>query len=431
MKRTIQILLGRTTAHLMLLTRSRSIAFPAAIVLTITIAIGSIAQESPARKAESAAPKSAKSNDSGEETPVADAKDEWRLFRGDPAFHAHRDVEISRSPRLLFRHDTGERTSSSPTIAAGRIYIGTESGKLLAFGLEPREGKAEALFTYEAESAIRASPSFHEGRLYFGDMFGVFHCVDATTGKQEWKLDTQGSEIIASANFFKDSKGRDLVIFGTYDGLLWAVDARKGEEVWTFEAGGPIHASPAISGATTCIAGCDESVRIVDLETGKEKAQLPMGAYTPASPVFAGTRIYVGTHASEVLGFDWKSGEKLWTYQNPRRSFPFSSSPALSGDRLVVGGEDKLVHCIDRRTGDALWTFPTRAKVEASPLIAGKVVIIGSGDKNLYLLELESGKEIWRYEADGAFVGSAALARGRLVATTQSGTILCFDVTSR
>lgn len=351
--------------------------------------------------------------------------EDWAVFRGGPRFHAHRQWEISDSPVLVWTYDAGVDIESTAAIADGKAYVANADGDLLALDLFTTEKTGKLLWKFKAQGGIRSSPGYHKGRLYFGDDFGFFYAVDAVSGKEAWNLDTEGAEIIASANF-----AGDRVLFGSYDHQLYCLDAGSGRTIWKLETTAPIHSSPVLIGNRTFVTGCDEILRAVDIDTGKETMQMEMSSYTMASPVVAGSHLYVGTFASEFVAVDWEKRQVIWTYKHPRKSFPFAASAALAGDRLVVGGRDKLIHCLDRISGKPIWTFPTGARVECSPVIAGNRVIAGSSDKNLYLLDLDSGNEVWRYAADGAFLASPALAHGRLVIGTDNGLVYCFDVTT-
>ena len=39
-----------------------------------------------------------------------------------------------------------------------------------------------------------------------------------------------------------------MVYVGSEDGRLYALDARTGQEKWSFKTGSPVHSSPAVAG---------------------------------------------------------------------------------------------------------------------------------------------------------------------------------------
>ena len=353
--------------------------------------------------------------------------DTWPTFRGDARLSGYRDVSIAERPKLLWSYDSGATITSTAAIVGGKVWVGTQEGHLLALDLqtsEPVERAGKLLWKYESEGApIQSSPGVADGKVYFGDDYGIFHAVDAETGKKVWSRDTEGMEIISSAVFHGDS-----VLFGGYDNFIWALDRKSGKVRWKIETGGPVHGTLAIADGRTYASGCDALLHIIDIEAQKEEASIELPDYSAASPSVVGDRLFLGLNSGSVFGIDWKERKVAWTYTHPKRVFPYSSSAAVHGGRLYVGGEDKMLHCLDQATGEEIWSFPTRARIECSPVVARDRVIFGSGDKNLYVLSAGEGREVWRFEGDGAFAASPALAQGRLVISSDAGVVYCFDV---
>jgi outer membrane protein assembly factor BamB len=59
-------------------------------------------------------------------------------------------------------------------------------------------------------------------------------------------------------------------------------------------------------------------------------------------------------------------------------------------------------------------------------VIVGERVFVGGGDGNIYGLSLHDGAEVWKYEAGGGFIGSPAVADGKLLIASQDGIVYCF-----
>jgi outer membrane protein assembly factor BamB len=59
-------------------------------------------------------------------------------------------------------------------------------------------------------------------------------------------------------------------------------------------------------------------------------------------------------------------------------------------------------------------------------VIAGDRVFVGVGDGKLLALNIADGKIQWQYQASGGFVGSPAIADGRLVIANDEGVVYCF-----
>ena len=349
---------------------------------------------------------------------------QWEVFRGGQRQAGYRKVTPADKPKLAWAFDMGDAVEATAAISGGVVFVAGVDGRVCALALDVEDKKGKLLWEHRIKAGIRSSPGIKENRVFFGDDFGFVHALDAGTGKEIWKHETEGgAELLSSVNF----SGNALLI-GSYDGNLYCLDCAGGKPLWTVETGAPVHCSPAISDGRTFVAGCDGLLRVIDVKTGKEVSQMELGENTAASPAVDGDQLFVGTYGSQVKGVDWKSGKELWSYTHPRRRFPYYASVAIDSRMVVAGGRDKLIHGIDRASGKAAWTFPTRSRVESSPVIAGERVICGSSDKNIYMLELSTGKKVWSFEGDGSFVASAALAEGRMVIGCDSGLVYCFEL---
>jgi outer membrane protein assembly factor BamB len=354
------------------------------------------------------------------------------MFRGNSLLTGVAPCKLPESIELLWTYTAegkGESIESSAAIVHGVVYVGTIGGFLVA--IDMNDGKERwRYFTGEPAPdpaagippAIKSSPAVADGRIFFGDEVGVFHCLDAGSGKLVWKYDTgTGAEIISSANVIGDR-----VLFGSWDENLYCLAVADGKELWKFKTGGPVNCTPAVVEGKTFLSGCDAQLRVVNIENGSEVGSCEMESQTGASPAVLGDRLFVGHMGSQVLGIDWKKPEIVWRYQHPDRQFEYYSSAAASSELVIIGGRDKMIHALDPKTGESKWTFLTKGRVDSSPVIVGNRVFFGSQDGYVYGLDTASGQEVWRFAAGGKITASPAVASGRLVIGNDEGKVFCF-----
>jgi len=344
------------------------------------------------------------------------------MFRGNPAHTgvARAPSKIAAAPRLAWTYKSGEGPlESSAAITGGIAYLGTGDGQVIALDLD--SGRLLRKHTLQSGAAFRASPTVAGGRVYLGDEGGIFHAFSADLKKELWSLETD-AEIVSSATLV-DGK----ILFGSYDGRLYCLDG-TGKVLWKFESDQPLHATPTLAGGAVLIAGCDGFLRAIEIASGKEISQADMGGYSAATPAVVSGTAFVGTFNNQVIAVDWRKGKLVWSYEHPRRNFPFYASPAVAGDRVIAAGRDKMVHALHRETGKSLWTFSARGRMDSSPVICGETIFVGAGDGVLYGIDLSSGKERWRYTGGAPILASPAVADGRLVIGADDGRIYCFDL---
>jgi outer membrane protein assembly factor BamB len=347
-------------------------------------------------------------------TGAATRDPDWPVFRGNPL---HTGVAAGKLPDRLevrWKFKAKDGIEGTAAIAGDTVYFGSFDQYLYALKLSNGELK----WKYKA-GPFKSPPSVHNGAVYVGDEDGIFHCVNARTGKKKWTYDTE-SDISSGANF-----AGDYILFGSYNEHLYCLTP-AGKLKWKFKVpGGPVMAAPAVIGQRTFVTGCDSTMHVLNVKTGKEIDSLDIGGQTGASPAVAGDRLYVGTMTYKFLAIDWKKPKVVWRYKAAKRALEYYSSPAVTDKLVIVGNRDKLVHALSRKTGKEVWNYPTRGKVDSSPVVVGKRVYVGSLDGYLYVLGVDKGKLIQKIKLGRGIVASPAVAGNCLVIGTQNGILYC------
>ncbi len=344
---------------------------------------------------------------------TANSKD-WNSYRNGFQLLGIANTELPDDLEVLWSIPTEFGVASTAAIVSDRVYVPTLGGDVLCIGLRSGEILWKSRSIDDPDPAafapgFKSSPTVWEGVVYLGDEDGMFHALDAKTGKRLWQFKTNG-EIVSSASIVGEK-----VIFGSYDNNLYCLNRKSGEKIWSFETDGYVNCSPAISTEHTFVTGCDEHLRVINLETGAEEIDMPLGSYLIASPALRDGILYVGTYASTVLAIDWKTQKTLWSYRDEDKELPYHSSAAVTDDMVIVGGRDKQIHAIDRKTGRSRWTFTTRKRIDSSPVVSGDRIFCGSSDGFLYELNLKTGQERKRYKIGREVTASPAIGQNCLV----------------
>jgi len=349
----------------------------------------------------------------------APAVDGWRIFRGDEGLTGASPGKLGDKPELLWKFKTGGPVKSSPVIAGGRVFVGSDDGNVYALAL----ADGARLWAFKTHDAVEAAPLAAGGLIYVGSADANFYCLDAD-GKLRWKFKT-GDRILGSANFLTPAGGRGArIVVGSYDNKLYCLQADKGKLVWSYESDNWINGSPAVAEGRIVFGGCDQKIHVVSAADGKAIRIIDAGSYIAASAALARDEIYIGHYQGKLLRADAATGEIVWSYGDGESAF--FSSPALAGDRVVVGCDDQSVHCVRRKDGRRLWTFATGDAVESSPVVCDGKVIFGSDDGRLYILALADGRKLWSHDIGGRIASSPAVAGGIIVVGCEDGFIYAF-----
>ena len=184
------------------------------------------------------------------------------------------------------------------------------------------------------------------GRVYFGGIDGFAYCLDAKTGKEQWKFET-GDQIVGGPNWTKSADGKKTyVLIGSHDFFLYCLEAETGKKVWEYESENYINGSPALTEGRTMFGGCDAMLHVIDITKGEKDKMINANSYIIGSVAADTGRVYVGHHDNEFLCIDLKAGKIVWNYKD--RPFPYSYSPSVTKDHVLFGGQDKRLHCVRR-----------------------------------------------------------------------------------
>ena len=255
----------------------------------------------------------------------------WPQFRGDARLTGAAVAAPPTNLKLLWTYEAGGAIQSSAAVANGMVYVGSNSGDLVAVDFE--SGKLR--WKHSTKSWIgESSPAVHRDVVFVGDFAGTVHAVDARDDRPR-RIFKTGAEVKASPIIVGD-----VVVVGSYNRFLHGLDVTTGRPRWKLETDGPIHATPSVLDGIAYFNGRDEVFRAVRAADGKVLFEIPSQGYVSASAIVEGARAYLDNFNSEVFAIDLRSHTVAWRYRGPDRTFPYYSSASQVAGRLVVGGRD-------------------------------------------------------------------------------------------
>ncbi|UCC88400.1 MAG: PQQ-binding-like beta-propeller repeat protein [Anaerolineales bacterium] len=229
-----------------------------------------------------------------------------------------------------WRFQVGGGVASSPLIAHGLVYFGSEDQHLYA--LDSRTGQQKWRFT--TEDVVWGSPAMADGVVYFGA--GCYLCttsedrhlyaVDSQTGREMWRFET--GDWVESTPVVADG----VVYFGSGDTHVYAVDSQTGQEKWRFKTEGGVQDSLALSAGVVYVGSRDQHLYAIDSRTGQELWKVETGGASLYGPAIADGVVYFGSNAtSDLYALDSQTGQVLWRFQN------FVSCCHSGGSGLALG----------------------------------------------------------------------------------------------
>lgn len=237
----------------------------------------------------------------------------------------------------------------------------------------------------------KATPAYHNGRIFTLGISGIVAAFDASSGKLLWRSPAPAEPPYFSAASSPVADG-DLVFVhpGNYDPLT-AFDAATGAVRWSAGAGG-FFASPLIAtvaGRRQLITVTQKNVIGVDIDNGTVLWEFPWaGATGGPTAVLHGDSIIVSGLDQGVAAFTPTSRNGRWVVERLWETKDVSlylSSPVIIDDTLVglshrASGQ---YFALDARTGATLWRGEPREATNTAVVKAGNVLFLLNDDGEL------------------------------------------------
>ncbi|HEX8740300.1 MAG TPA: outer membrane protein assembly factor BamB [Casimicrobiaceae bacterium] len=308
------------------------------------------------------------------------AAQDGTLMRFDPA-----------TGRTIWRIRAGQKLEAGPGAGSSLVVVGTDQGKVLAFGTD---GKPR--WTGQVSSEVISPP------IVVGDVVvvvsgdGRIYGLAAATGKTQW-VDPRSLPSLTIRNSAGGVETRGAVFIGTAGGRLLAIASETGAIGW--------------DGTVAVPKGSTELDRIADVTS---------------LPFVGENEVCAVAYQGRIACFDVVHGTLLWTRD-------ISSLAGITGDtsRLYVVAADGSVQALDRSNGASVWKQDVLAKRRiGGPQVIGDDLAVIDVQGYLHLIARADGRYVGRLATDG----SAATAQpsrlgGGILWQSQKGDV--YAVTAR
>jgi len=185
----------------------------------------------------------------------------------------------------------------------------------------------------------------------------------------------------------------DNILYTVTDKNLYAINTEKGEILWHYPSKRP--SSPVIVDSYIYLCSEDGKVSSLDAKKGNEKWTYKTGGEIKTSPVLAGENLYTGSTDKKFYSLDVQRGKEQWVFKAENEIL---SSPVVFGN-LAFFGSGKVFYAIDIRKGKERWSYRTKSDILSSPSIYSGVIYLSA--TYLYALDVINGARKWITEIEG------------------------------
>ncbi|MBV9550879.1 MAG: PQQ-binding-like beta-propeller repeat protein [Alphaproteobacteria bacterium] len=366
--------------------------------------------------------------------------------------------------RKVWSIDAGKGTdddsmlTAAPVIGGGRIYVLDSEAHIRVFRindgrpiwdkrLAPKNGTDMPTLwgllgkpnTVEPPQGMGGGVAYDANRIFVTSGFGVLYAMDAATGKEVWRRDL-GLPIL-NAPTVKDGR----IFVSTHDNHFYAIAEADGRVLWDFQA----ITEPASLLASTSAAVAGEFVlapftsgelyafRVQNGQTAWSDILSRSGHVTQLSeldtiagrPVIDRDMVFATSQSGVTVGINLATGDRAWV-----KNIGGIQTPWAAGDYLYVVDNQSRVICLTRKEGKVRWVhqLPAYGNPEkqrypilwAGPVLVSNRLVLVSSDGYAEAISPYNGRLLGRVDIPDAAYIAPVVANGTLYIYTNSAELV-------
>lgn len=319
---------------------------------------------------------------------------------------AQKPVVLRDLPQLKWKIKSGP-IMGSPVADNGFVYFASQDSALHAIDIA--NGKEAWKYTFRAGS--RSTPAIDKESVYIISEDATLYNINKNSGKLTWQFitpqGTLGERIYDRADYYQSSPvvHNDRIYFGMGD-VLYAVN-NNGTLAWTFKTGNLVHTRPAIANDKIIFGSYDGYVYALQLQTGVQlwkfktvgQRYFPNGEVT-GNPVISRNQVFIGSRDYNIYALEINTGYCHWNKQFPKG---WALSATVSRDSVLYLGtsDDYVMIAMDPRLGTEHWRTPVKYNIFGGFAVSQTVGYVGTLMGKLYGIDLKTGAILWSFDGEG------------------------------
>lgn len=275
----------------------------------------------------------------------------------------------------------------------------------------------DGLWRFQTDGRVYSSPVIVDDMLIVGSGDSCLYALNKSDGNVTWKYKTGGA--VHSTPAVKDG----AVFFSSSDGVLHAVDYNSGIAKWSFNSNGEKMSdiwdyylcSPKAAKGLVFWGSADNNLYAVNQISGAIKWQFKAENIIHATPEVDGDTLYVGDYNGNLYALNVIDGKMLWSFRTiGDRYFPngeIQKGVAVDDGAVYFGSRDYNIYAVNIKSGRGVWNLKEGSWVISTPTIYENRLFYGTSDTHEFVcLDKRSGKELWRLPVPMRVYGSAVVA---------------------
>jgi len=309
-------------------------------------------------------------------------------------------AQAAPAPKTIWSTPLSAPVYEPPQAQGGSLYLTSlqPSGPNL-FAIDGQSGKLR--WSFATSGAIAIPPTVGPTQVFVASDIGATHflrAIDAKTGFLIWQYTRKQppecmcsqASILTGGMLFAQSDGHSLYAFAP-SGVA------PSKRLWQFPGNGAPLTTPVVASGLVVFGSGDHNVYALDAKTGAVKWTGTTGYVFTAAPAVIGNTVVIGDQGGNIDGFDLQTGKALWS----NAAGNIDVAAAAAGGTAYLVSEDRNVYALNAASGSQIWQYGMDDYASFSPVLAGNLVIVANRAGQLLAIDAASGKRAWQTDLNG------------------------------
>ncbi len=337
-------------------------------------------------------------------------------------------------PRLSWQFQTDGAIRTKIQFAEDNMIVANSAGSVYCIGIKDKETK----WVFKSSKGIAADPLVYDGRVYLSTRGQMVLALDLKTGKEVWSFKTGELQSSPSGGWDYFSSGpqqfEDLIIVGSGDGNVYAMDRERGKLRWKFSTQQRVRATSRIEDGVVYQPSNDGFVYALEAGSGKLiwKFETLGASYDSQTfgfdrnsmfdqPDIINNKLIFGSRDGNVYSINLDTREEEWKFSY---GTTWAMTSVVDENTAYIGWSTNNKFCaIDLVSGEEKWSITAGSHNYTSGLIKKENLYFGSADGKLYSVRKDSGQKLWSFDVGSEIYSSPTMHEGLIYFGADDGKI--------
>ncbi|MQC18626.1 MAG: hypothetical protein DWG80_06090 [Chloroflexi bacterium] len=271
---------------------------------------------------------------------------------------------------------------ATPVVDGSTVYLATLRGRITR--LQASLASPTEDWSLELDERVIATPLLRGGDLFVPTENGRIVVVTADTGRIARTIETTERRMwgapaaTASTMFIGDLENRATA----------ALSLSNGEMIWERPISGATAADLALDGDLLLVGSFDQSLHALNVATGDERWAFAGRGWFVGRPLVEGGVVFAATMGGHVYAIDRDTGVEVWSQAVDGAEF--RATPVITNGHLVAVARNGRVHAFSLANGTPAWSQRVNddGNVNADVLVDGTDLYLVTSKQRLIRVDL-------------------------------------------